>query len=205
MTNLQNVDKFTDAINKGTFGIVMVSCTVPSMNKTGNPFYDKSKKDFIVRKLTYSSNIALGYDYAAYLFGKAKKQGVEKSLASFKDEIEKPKGRTWVKHPYILKKDTDEEQKYLRVYYNKDSTKSKSIYLLNGQFVTDARIVAEIESWIKPSNSHSGKFDLDDIILRDFKFENIICLKQGEKVYNKLDCILTPQQMIDFIKKFEEE
>lgn len=198
MKNLENVGKFIEAINKGTFGIIMISCTEPKMNKRGNEFFGR------VKKLTYTSNVALGYDYASYLFAKAKKQGVTKSLSEFQAEVSKPSGKNWFSHPYILQSDKNEAQKYLRCYYNANS-KSKSIYLLDGKFVNDERLIEAIKAKITSSSSHSSKFDLDDINLRDFKFENIICLKQGEKVYNRLDCMFTPQQMIDFIKKFETE
>lgn len=193
---MKNLESFVGAIGKGQFGIVMVSCTEPKMNKRGNEYYGR------VKKLTYTSNVAMGYDYAGYLFGKAKKQGVEKSLAEFQAEVSKPKGKTWLNHPFVLQSDKDETQKYIRCYYNANS-KSKSVFLLDGKFVHDERLIEAIKAKITTSSGHSEKFDLDDINLRDFKFENVLLLKQGDKVYNKLDCILTPKQLIDFVKSFE--
>lgn len=193
---MNTIQEFVDAIGKGTFGICIVTCTEPKMNKRGNKYYGR------VRKITLTTNVALGYDYANYLYGKAKKQGTlgERTLSDIKNEVSKPFGKSWEQHPYILKSDKDDSQKYLRCYYNSNS-KSKSVYLLDGVFVTDERLLEDIKSWIKSSTSRSEKFDIDDVNLRDFKVENVLCLTQGKKIFNKFSNIFTHEQIYNFIKK----
>lgn len=201
MKNLENVKEFTEVIGKGTFGIVMLACTEPSMNKTNNPYYGR------LRKLSYTSNVALGYDYASALVAKMKKENLSFDEKEVRESVEKPKGKNWFMHPYILQKDSDAEQKYLRCYYNKNS-KTSSIYVLDGKFVTDRAVIADIETWVKKSSGSKKQAELgiskeNEVTLRDFKFENVILLKQGEKVYNRLGCMFTPTQMIEFVRYFE--
>lgn len=191
-------EQFLSLINKGTFGIHFLACTEPTMNKgrgaNRNPFLGR------VKKITYTQNIALGYDYASYNMAQMKKQGIpfvkEEILAS----VEKPSGKHWVDYPYILASDKDASVKYLRTYFNKAS-KSKPIYLLDGNIVRDERTLEAIDSWI-PKKSNTTKFGVD-VTLRDFKFENILVLKQGDKVFNKFDGLFSAEQVIQFIKELE--
>lgn len=190
---------FINSIGKGTFGIVMVTCTIPTMNKTGNPYYGRLKK------ISMTSNVAFGYDYSAYLYGKAKKQGLlnGRELKDFQEEVSKPKGKHWDEFPYFLQSDKDENQRYLRAYYNANSV-TKSIYLLDGRFVTDERVKEDIKQYIKVSSSTSSKFGLNDIVVRDFKTENVLCLTQGSKIFNKFNNIFTTDEIYSFIKELSK-
>lgn len=193
MRNLKNVVEFTDAISKGTFGICLVSLTEPKMNKKGNPYFGK------VKKLTYTSNVALGYDYVSYLQSKANKQGI----VDFQFETEKPKGKTWYNHPYILVSDKDNTKYYLRCYY-RPNTKSVSLYFYDGRLATDTEL-AEIKSFMPTKKmsvkqSESGLTDDNEVLVRDYTFDNVIALWQGEKVYNRLDSLFTLEQIKELFK-----
>lgn len=193
MKNLKNVNDFINCINKGTFGICLVSLTEPKMNKTSNPYFGK------VKKLTYTTNVALGYDYVNYLESKAKKQGI----VDFKFETEKPKGKSWHNHPYMLVSDKDETKFYLRCYY-RPNTKSVSLYFYDGRLATDSE-VAEIKSFM-PSKKmsvkqiESGLSEENEVLVRDYIFDNVIALWQGDKVYNRLDSFLTLKQIKELFK-----
>jgi hypothetical protein len=114
------------------------------MRKTNNPFIGR------VEKITYSTNVCFGYDYASYLYGKAKKQGVlnGRTLADFKAEVEAPKGMIWSEFPFFLQGIKNENQEYLRCYYNANS-ESYSVYTLDGR-VADEEEEKKIVSFIFP-------------------------------------------------------
>ena len=60
MKTLENIREFVKGINKGTFGITLVAMTEPSgMRKTNNPYVGR------VKKISYTTNVALGYDYGS--------------------------------------------------------------------------------------------------------------------------------------------
>lgn len=184
MKNLANVSNFIERINKGTFGIVMVAMTDPSgMRKTNNPYVGR------VKKLTKTTNVALGYDYVNYLKAKLAKEGLTTDYAS-----QKPNGKSWYQHPYILVSDKDATKHYLRCYY-RPNTQTKVVWLVDGREATKEE-VEEIKSFI-PTKTMSkvqaslGLTEENEVICRDYTFDNIILLKQGDKVYNRLNGLLT--------------
>ena len=178
---------FVRGLKKGTFGIQMLSVTIPTMRKTNNPFLGR------VQKVTYSTNVCFGYDYASYLFGKAKKQGVlnGRTLADFKVEVSKPKGMNWIEFPFFLQSEKDENQEYIRCYYNANS-KSYSIYLLDGK-VADEEEEKKIVSFISSSSSYSGKFGVSDIVVRSPKLESIKMVGQGQNFWRSNDFSFTDE------------
>jgi hypothetical protein len=184
LQNVFSVDEFIQGIKKGTFGITMIAVTEPKMNKRGNPYYGR------VVKATYMSNVALGYDYQNVVNNRLERVGLDGNF-----QAEKPKGKSWFNYPYILVSDSDSDIKYLRCTM-RNNTISKSVYILDGKIVTDNILVEEIKSFIPKSSSSSkqlssGLKDVEQVVVRDFKLDGIVCLTQGERVFNRIGFIGT--------------
>lgn len=191
--NFKSVSEFTQNVSRGTFGISLITLTEPKMNKRGNPFYGR------VHKATYMTNVALGYDYENTANQRLERKGLE---ADFK--AAKPNGKSWCEYPYILQADKDASVKYLRCTM-RSNTKAKSIFILDGQLVTDASVEAEIKSFIpKPSISQkqaeSGLEEKEQVVVRDYKLEGIIYLGQGEKSFNRVIGFADIAKLKDFFK-----
>jgi hypothetical protein len=175
-SNIQSVNEFCKNINKGTFGISLVAVTEPKMNKKGNPFFGR------VKKATYITNVALGYTYENVVNNRLDRKGLESNF-----ESEKPKGKSWLEFPYLLVSDKDNTQQYLRTTMRKNS-KIDNIYLLDGKIVNDLDIINQIKNWLPKSSTSAkqetfGLAEEEQVIIRDFKVENIVSLMQGEKKY----------------------
>lgn len=168
---MKTIKDFVSNINKGTFGIQMVSVTEPKMNKRNNPYYGR------VQKITYMLNVMLGYNYENVVNNQLEREG---KTANFVAEA--PKGREWDMFPYILKSTSNNEQMYLRTTMGK-ATKTKSIYVIDGKIASDDDVIA-IKRFIPQSSNTNQGTDVE-IVVRDFKLENIVLLKQGNKEYNK--------------------
>ena len=180
-STIQSVAQFCEVINKGTFGIQLLAVTEPKMNKKGNPYFGR------VQKATYIANIALGYDYESVVNKRLIKQGLEPTFKSVA-----PKGTRFISD-FMLEKISDPSVTYLRTTMQ-GSTSEKHTYYLDGVEVTDKALLNEILGWI-PTPSKSAKqsaygLDENQVVVRNFTTSNIVCLKQGEKVYkvsNDLD------------------
>lgn len=206
MKNLKNVSEFVKGINKGTFGITLIAMTVPSDMKKGLE-YNRSTKEYRinnpyfgrVKKISYTANVALGYDYENYIEARAKKLGL--NVTDFK--AEKPKGKTWFDHPYLLVSDDDATKHYLRCYY-RPNTITKVIWLVDGRLATASEIEV-IKSFI-PEKKVSAKQESfgftseTEVVVRDYSFDSVVALYQGDKVYNRLDGLFTIEQMKQMFK-----
>lgn len=173
-TQFTSVETFVANINKGTFGITMITKTEPKMNKRNNPFFGR------VQKVTYMSNVGLGLSYENCVNNRLDRKGLENDY-----QAEKPKGKTWI-NDFMLCSDKDTSVKYLRTTMYKN-TKTKSIFLLDGEIV-DEITLQKIKTFIpKPTTckkqENSGLQDDEQVIVRDFKLESIISLQQGQKVF----------------------
>lgn len=173
-SNILSVADFCAVINKGTFGVQLLSVTEPQMNKRNNPFYGR------VQKATYLSNVALGYDYESVVNKRLEKQGIE---PNFKTQA--PKGTRFISD-FMLEKISDPSVTYLRTTMQ-GSTSEKHSYYLDGVEVTDPTLLAEIMVWVTPpsKSAKQSAHGLDDnqVVVRNFTTSNIVCLKQGNKVY----------------------
>lgn len=190
---------FVRGLKKGTFGIQVISVTIPTMRKKNNPYLGK------VQKFTYSVNVCFGYDYASYLFGKAKKQGLlnGRTLEDFKAEVSKPKGMNWVEFPFFLQSEKDENQEYLRCYYNSNS-KSYSIYLIDGKVASEEQ-EKEINSFISSSSSsYSTKFGVNDITVRSPKLESIKVIVQGQNKWEEPNFKVSYEIMLAMLAKINK-
>jgi hypothetical protein len=158
-----------------------------------------------VKKFTYSVNVCFGYDYASYLFGKAKKQGVlnGRTLADFKAEVEAPKGMVWCEFPFFLQGVKDENQEYLRCYYNSNS-KSYSVYTIDGR-VADEEEEKQIISFISASSSsYSSKFGVNDITVRSPKLESIKVIVQGQNKWEEPNFKVSYEIMLAMLAKINK-
>lgn len=193
MKNFNSVSEFTKNVSRGTFGIGLITLTVPKMRKTNNPYFNR------VHKATYMQNVALGYDYENVVNNRLEKNGVD---GDFK--AEKPKGKSWFEYPYILEADKDNSVKYLRCTMRKN-TKSKSVFILDGKIVTDEKVLTEIKAFIPaPSASkkqeENGLNDDEQVIVRDYKLDGVISLFQGEKVFNRMIGFADTSELVKFFK-----
>lgn len=190
---------FVKSLTKGTFGIQVVSVTIPNMKKKNNPYLGKR-----VEKFTYSVNVCFGYDYASYLFGKAKKQGVlnGRTLADFKAEVEAPKGMVWSEFPFFLQSEKDSQQEYLRCYYNANS-KSYSVYVVDGKVASEEE-EKEINSLIYSSSSYSAKFGVNDITVRSPKLESIKVIAQGANKWEEQGFSVSYEIMLAILAKINK-
>lgn len=182
-----SVSEFTNNVSRGTFGVTLIAVTEPKMNKRGNPFYGR------VQKATYMSHVALGYGYENVINARLERKGEEGNY-----QAEKPKGKSWLEYPYILQSDKDESVKYLRCTM-RPSTATKTLYILDGEIVTDAETIIAIKGWLPKSapcvkQTESGLSEEEQVIVRDYKLDNILCLTQGEKIFNRIG-VLSPQTL----------
>ena len=177
-----SVSEFVQNVSRGTFGITLIAVTEPKMNKRGNPFYGR------VKKATYMSNVALGYDYENVVNARLERKGEEGTF-----QAEKPKGKSWDVYPFILQSDKDESIKYLRCTM-RPNTATKTLFILDGEIVTDADTILAIKGWLPKSapsvkQTESGLSDEEQVIVRDYKLDGILCLTLGEKVFNRIGLI----------------
>ena len=188
MKTFNSVADFCNNVSRGTFGISLIAVTEPKMNKRGNPFYGR------LHKATYMSNVALGYDYEKVVNAHLSKEGLATDFVA-----EKPKGKNWDSYPFILQSDKDSSVKYLRCTM-RPNTFAKSVYILDGEVVSDTNVLIEIKNWITPSGisvkqAESGLEDEKQVVVRDYKLEGIIALTQGEKVYNRMGGLINVEQL----------
>lgn len=191
--NFNSVSEFTKNVSRGTFGISLITVTVPKMRKTNNPYFGR------VHKASYMTNVALGYDYENSVNNRLDRKGIE---ADF--QAEKPKGKSWCEYPYILQADKDASIKYLRCTI-RPNTKAKSVFILDGKIVTDDAIEAQIKSFIQTSStskkqSESGLDDAEQVIVRDYKLDGVIYLGQGDKSFNRVIGFADIAKLKDFFK-----
>lgn len=190
-TTTATIASFVETLTKGTFGIVMLTATIPTMRKTNNPYMGR------VLKVSYRTNVALGWDYKSTIEGRAEKLGIDTPY-----EVEKPKGKTWLVPPFILQSDKDARQLYLRTYTRNNST-TKSIFVLDGNIVTNEVTIEHIKSFMqahtecKKQTEYGLVEDKDKVNPLDYKVEGILYIRQGNKVYNT-----DPRndEMIEYIK-----
>lgn len=188
-----SVSDFCKNVTRGTLGITMVTMTIPKLKKTNNPYFGR------VMKITYMTNLALGYDYENTLNNRLKKKDIDVKYKS-----EKSNGRNWCLYPYILQADRDENIKYLRCVIRNDMT-IKTAYLLDGNIV-GGDLLSDIKQYCYKSNNYCKKqaeYGLskeEQVNTKDYLIDGVLLLKQGEKEYRKIDENIS----IDMIKKIFE-
>lgn len=191
MAKLNSLADFCTKIQKGTFGIVMLTSTIPTMRKTNNPYVGR------LVKVSYRTNVALGWGYEDTINGRLDKKGLDANFVA-----EKPKGKTWIGYPFFLQSDKDASVEYLRTF-TRNNTTTKSVFVLDGNVVTDANIIADIQSFI-PSYSTSKKQesfglveDSEKVNLLDYTTTNVLYIAQGAEYYAQSDDFA---EMLNYIR-----
>lgn len=177
-TNNTIVD-FTNNVISGTFGVSMLSITEPRMRKTNNPYFGR------VRKASLLTNVALGYNYENNVKIRLERKGLDENAKAFTSE--KPKGKSWERPNWILFADADPNKKYLRCTM-RPTTKAVVRYIVDGKIATDKQ-VEEIKEFLYASTSKKqeahGLEEEEQVIVRDYLFDNIMYLAQGSTTYAK--------------------
>ena len=178
MKSIENLTEFVQSLVKGSFGIVIVTKTEPKMRKTNNPYFGR------VRKITRYTNAAVGVSYSNTIENRVERATGEK----IEYQAEKPKGMTFVVANLILVSDTNPDQHYLRFQRRKNTT-VETLYELDGKVVESEEEVAAIKSFIPQRDTYcckqaeAGVSEEDMVCPQSVKFENILSIKQGDKVW----------------------
>lgn len=179
---------FIDEVKGGVMGNTLVTATIPTMNKRGNPFIGR------VIKLTYTANVAEKCDYETMVNSRLSKEG---KLADFISKA--PSGRIWVKgkENILLEGVKNPDQKYLRVLWYKHTTTSVC-YLVDGRKATPEE-VEELKKFMpQKSTPNQGLEEGNEVIVRDYKVEGILYMGHKGNAFNATPYTL--QEIKEFIQ-----
>lgn len=174
---MNDLRSFISSMQNGTF-FTLVAETEPKMNKRNNTYYGR------VTKRTTLTSLQTGVSYENCCGNALVRNGKDGEYQS-----DKPFGKSWDIPNKVLVSDKDNSQLYFRVCIKKSSI-AKSVYYLDGVEITDNDIMAEIKSFMpKPSEckkqAEAGLEGKEQIVVRDYKFQSIIEIRQGNKVWSK--------------------
>ena len=140
---MENIINQVSATKKATFGVEIITETIPAMRKTNNPFVGR------VTKVTHYIDGVLGVDYQNTVNRHLAKNGLEANYQS-----EAPKGK---KHynAFFYQSLNDENVFYLKIgiYPN---TITNSMYFVDGQPATPAQI-EQIKTFLQPKSNNVQK------------------------------------------------
>lgn len=177
--NFSKLSAVVKTIKRNTFGVVIVTETIPTMRKTNNPYMGR------VTKVSTYTNVALGRDYETAVNNVAERTNVNDTHTFVASA---PKGQLWSDYPYFLQSIKDAEQFYLRMTMNKN-TKITATYYVDNRVATSAE-VAEIQNFLQSHGTSQkqkdyGIKDEDVVIPISVKVENIVSVSQGSISYNR--------------------
>lgn len=187
--SFKSVEEIVKNFRKGTFGVVIVALTEPSMPKSHNankelgiPKEINPFKDNKVQKITIMRNVALGYDYQRNVNLRLERKGIDKTI-----ETKKPSGKSWFDYPYILQSVSNNEKHYLRCTM-RPSMKSVSVYLIDGQLCKDEKQLNELKKWTEKKSSSKkqaalGLSEEEQVKVFDYSVDSILIVEQGDKIY----------------------
>ena len=139
---MANIIEQVSRMNKGTFGVEIITETEPAMRKTNNPFVGR------VTKITHYINAVLGIDYQNAVNNRLVRKGLENNY-----QAEAPKGK---KHyNAFFYQSLDGETFYLKIGMYKNTT-SHSILFLDGQPATPAEI-EQIKPFLQSKSANIQK------------------------------------------------
>ena len=170
--------EFIESLGNGRY-FTLTTITEPKMNKRNNPYYGRVTKKSVI------TGVRTGVSYERCVDASLGRNNIDDHITT-----EKPFGKSWVIVNKILMSDKDNNQLYLRTSWDKSTKVQSSTLYLDGQEVTDADILTEIKSFMpKPSESKKqadlGLSGVEQISVRDYKFESIAEIKFGDKVWRK--------------------
>lgn len=190
-TSINSILATISVINNGTMGTIVEMTTTPnwvSVSAKKNPYLHR------VVKHTRITNIGLGICYKNVVESHAERSGVDTDTTPYIPS--EPKGMHYptdsegniVTRKYLIS-NSNPNQYYLNVVYRGNENLSSTFYL-DGVEVTDSAVLADIKAHIKVSapstkQTNYGVAEEDIVIVNRPKFENIVCIKQGDKIYSR--------------------
>jgi hypothetical protein len=154
-------------VEKSTF-INVTMVTVPTMNKTGNPFFG------IVQKVT-NCNYLIGNDYETRVNNNEQKEGLEGDFQSMK-----PSGKHHVSKCVLV--DDKTESVYYLMVERFDEVKPKVEYLKNGEPMTDNDRNL-LSGWLKSPSTTTRQEQERVVTVITPKIENIKTLSLNGVIY----------------------
>ena len=172
------LNEFIESMGNGRY-FTLTTLTEPKMNKRNNPYFGRVTKQSVI------TGVRTGVSYSNCVDTSLVRNDIDNHIVT-----EKPFGKTWVVLNKILVSDKDNNQLYLRTSLDKSTKVQSSKLLLDGQEITDNQIIEEIKSFMpKPSESKKqadlGLSGVEQINIRDYKFESIQEIKCGDLIWNK--------------------
>ncbi len=172
------LNEFIESMGNGRY-FTLTTLTEPKMNKRNNPYFGRVTKQSVI------TGVRTGVSYSNCVDASLVRNDIDNHIVT-----EKPFGKTWVVLNKILVSDKDNNQLYLRTSLDKSTKVQSSKLLLDGQEITDNQIIEEIKSFMpKPSESKKqadlGLSGVEQINIRDYKFESIQEIKCGDLIWNK--------------------
>ena len=181
-----SLEMVANAIVGGQMGVILKTETEPtwaSVRASLNPYLNR------VKKLTTYSNVGFGCQYGNVVKSHAEKCGVDTKANPFVVSERKGMHPKYEGNPRIFVGNSNPEQHYLVVVFRGNETK-KTEWLLDGKLVTDQDVIADIKAHIRQSKPSAkqlayGISNEEIVNTISVKFENVVLLKQGDKVYNR--------------------
>lgn len=94
----------------------------------------------------------------------------------------------WVKYPLLI---SHNDKNYIRMFKNDDLTKIKTYYFINGNLITEnsdlyQKLINELKTSTLPNKQKENGIR-NKVIPMTYNIENIVYLRQGNKIYQKYD------------------
>ena len=162
-------------MNKGVFGVQVVTFTEPRMRKTNNPYIGR------VRKVANYTHIALGTDYKRTIESRMDRLGIEGGY-----DVEKAKGMHRY-NDFFMQSDKDENQFYLNIIFDRsEKSHVEKYYMVDGRLATEEE-TAEIESFCEKRSScgkqnDAGLSGREEVKIIRPKLQNVIKIVLGARV-----------------------
>lgn len=173
-----NIIEQVSKMNKGIFGVEILTETEPAMRKTNNPFVGR------VKKITHYVNAILGVEYQNVVNNRLTRNGNE---ANYKSEA--PKGK---KHyNAFFYQSLDGETFYLKIGMYKNTT-CHSILFLDGQPATPTQI-EQIKPFLQTKSNNvqkqqeAGLNDTEQYHIVAPKTSNVLKITCGTKTIYQRD------------------
>lgn len=193
MANYTSIESFGADYQGGTFGLYCGTITDKKMNKfeVGIPRKQAEANPYIgrVKTLAIYQNAATKVNYYTLVKSECKREGISFTDEQFATAF--PKEATYANevakdlHNMVLEHEGN-GQRYLRLYKGRKPTKVVYYTLLDDMICTDEETLSDIARFV-PSKQESAKqvaLGIANVVeVRNIKVENVVFLKQGDKVY----------------------
>ncbi len=165
-------------IRKGAQPVSLITETIPPMNKTNNPYYDKDKQAFRVTKRSWVNGM-VGWNYTNAVTAQRLRE-------DHPDPDFEAQPRTWGERiagsPLVKHKDS------LYLELKVERTVEEPLFYLDGELLDETNekdriIIADIRKYIKPARQAATQETEKEIILRDYKLTNILSIRCGGQDY----------------------